>query len=68
MLKKKHSAWTPEDEAQLRQFAEQGVNIRHIALRLKRSESSIKKRARELAVQVKRTPRTRFSFSKLQRS
>jgi len=45
--------------AVLKELAEQGVYLRNIALRLKRSESSIKKRARELGVKVKLTPRYR---------
>ena len=59
MLKRAVYAWTPEDEAKLKELAEQGVYLRNIALRLKRSESSIKKRARELGVKVKLTPRYR---------
>jgi len=65
MLKRSNYAWTPEDEAKLKELAGQGVYLRNIALRLKRSESSIKKRSRELGIEVKRTPRSRFSFSKL---
>jgi len=55
-------AWTPDDEAALKQLAGQGMHLRAIALRLKRSESSIKKRAHELGVPVKRPPRSRFRF------
>ncbi len=62
MLKRLVYAWTPEDEGKLKQLAERGVYLRNIALRLKRSESSIKKRARELGVKVSITPRGRFGF------
>jgi hypothetical protein len=62
MLKRKVYAWTPEDEGTLKQLAEKGVHLRAIALRLRRSESSIKKRAFDLGVGVKRPPRSQFRF------
>ena len=62
MLKRLVYAWTPEDEGKLKQLAERGVYLRNIALRLKRSESSIKKRARDLQIKVQSTPRSRFRF------
>ena len=62
MLKRASYAWTPEDEARLRELAQKGVYLRNIALKLRRSESSIKKRARELGVKVSITPRGRFGF------
>jgi DNA-binding NarL/FixJ family response regulator len=62
MLKRLVYAWTPEDQAKLKELAEQGVYVRNIAIRLKRSESSIKKRARELGIKVRITPRTPFRF------
>jgi hypothetical protein len=61
MLKRFSYAWTPEDEAKLRELAEKGVYRRNIALRLRRSESSVKKRARDLGLTVKTTPRRPFS-------
>jgi len=54
--------WTPEDEAALKEMAEKGVYMRRIALRLRRSESSIKKRAVQLGVRVPPTPRPRLRF------
>lgn len=62
MLTRAKYAWTSEDEAILQQLAEKGLHLRAIAFRLKRSESSIKKRAHELGVEVKRPPRSRFRF------
>jgi DNA-binding NarL/FixJ family response regulator len=62
MVKRLVYAWTPEDEAKLKELADQGVYVRNIAIRLKRSESSIKKRARELGIKVRITPRTPFRF------
>ena len=62
MLKRKTYAWTPEDEAALKQLSEKGMHLRAIALRLKRSESSIKKRAFDLGVVVKSPPRSQFRF------
>ena len=62
MMKRLVYAWTPEDEAKLTSLAEQGVYLRNIAIRLKRSESSIKKKAQLLGIKVKTTPRARFKF------
>jgi DNA-binding NarL/FixJ family response regulator len=62
MLKRASYAWTPEDEAKLRELASNGVYLRNIALKLRRSESSIKKRARDLQIKVQTTPRSRFRF------
>jgi len=62
MLKRRVYAWTPEDEARLKELAEKGVYLRNIALRLRRSESSIKKRGRDLGLKVQITPRTPFRF------
>jgi hypothetical protein len=41
-------------------MAEAGAFLRNIAIRLRRSESSISNDARELGVKIKRTPRFRF--------
>jgi DNA-binding NarL/FixJ family response regulator len=62
MLKRASYAWTPEDEAKLRELAGKGIYLRNIALKLRRSESSIKKRARDLQIKVQTTPRSRFRF------
>lgn len=62
MLKRKSYAWTSEDEAKLREMAGQGVYLRNIALRLKRSESSIKKKTHDLGIKVERTPKSHFRF------
>ncbi len=62
MLKRLVYAWTLEDEAKLTSLAEQGVYLRNIAIRLKRSESSIKKKSQLLGIKVKTTPRARFKF------
>jgi len=62
MLKRESYAWTPEDEAKLRELAGKGIYLRNIALKLRRSESSIKKRARDLQIKVQTTPRSRFRF------
>ena len=59
MLKRATYAWTPQDEARLKELAEQGRFVRNIALKLRRSESSVKKRAHDLGIAVQRTPRFR---------
>jgi hypothetical protein len=59
MLNRKSYAWTPEDETTLKELADKGMHLRAIALRLRRSESSIKKKAYDLDIQVKRPPRYR---------
>lgn len=63
MLKRLIYAWTSEDEAKLQDLAGKGVYLRNIAIRLKRSESSIKKRARELGLKVNITPRRSVRFT-----
>jgi DNA-binding NarL/FixJ family response regulator len=50
MLKRKSYAWTPEDETTLKELADKGMHLRAIALRLRRSESSIKKKAYDLVI------------------
>ena len=61
MLKRTSYAWTSDDEDRLKQLAAQGVYLRNIALRLRRSESSIKTRAHSLGLKLRRTPRIRSS-------
>jgi hypothetical protein len=63
VLKRASYAWTREDEARLQELAGQGLHLRRIALRLRRSESSVKKRARALGISVPKTPRGRFRFN-----
>jgi len=67
MLKRLSYTWTAEDEAKLRDLVEKGVYMRNIALRLRRSESSIKKRAYDLGLKVKKTPRRPFSVDAMSR-
>ena len=62
MLKRASYAWTPEDEAKLRELADKGIYLRNIALKLRRSESSIKKRAHDLQIKLQARPRPRFRF------
>jgi hypothetical protein len=64
MLKRASYAWTSEDEAKLRELADKGVYLRNIALKLRRSESSIKKRAHDLQIKVQARPRARFRFDR----
>ena len=68
MLKRASYAWTPEDEAKLRELASKGIYLRNIALKLRRSESSIKKRARDLQIKVQTTPRSRFRLGAVART
>jgi hypothetical protein len=56
MLRRANYAWICEDEAALKQLSEKGMHLRAIALRPKRSESSIKKRSHKIGVKVKKTP------------
>jgi hypothetical protein len=62
MLKRQSYVWTPQDENSLKEMAARGVHLHRIALRLKRSESSIKKRARGLGLVVTSNPRSNFRF------
>jgi hypothetical protein len=65
MLRSANHVWTLEDEARLRGMATEGLFLRNIALRLKRSESSIKKRVHDLGITLKKPPRHRFRFDEL---
>jgi hypothetical protein len=67
MLRRKNYSWTSDDEAKLKALAEQGIYLRSIAVRLGRSESSIKKRAYDLGLPIKRMPRPRFRFDEPRR-
>jgi len=62
MLKRANYAWTPEDEVRLRELAGKGIQIRSIAVRLRRSVSSIKKRAGSIGVELPKARRSRFRF------
>jgi DNA-binding NarL/FixJ family response regulator len=62
MLKRASYAWTPEDEATLRELVDKGIYLRNIALKLRRSESSIKKRAQHLQIKLPARPRSSFRF------
>jgi len=62
MRTRKNWAWTPEDEAKLRDCANKGVHLRSIALKLRRSESSVKTHARALNLKVRPPPRSRMRF------
>ena len=47
-----NTAWTPEDDAVIREAAKTGVSVSRLAVRLRRSEQSIKARARKLGVNL----------------
>ena len=64
MLKRASYAWTAADDAKLLELAGKGVYLRNIAIRLRRSESSIKKRATLLGIRVPRTPRPSFNLER----
>jgi hypothetical protein len=68
MLRSANHIWTPEDEARLREMATAGLFLRNIALRLRRSESSIKKRAHDLGIKLKKPPRHRFRLDELKKA
>jgi len=62
MTKRASHKWTPQDEAAIRDLVDRGFYLRRIALRLRRSESSIKVRAHILHIKIKPTPRYRMKF------
>jgi hypothetical protein len=68
MMKRMSYAWTAQEEARLCDLAEQGVHLRSIAIRLRRSESSIKKRALDRGLKLKKPPRTRFRIDEMLKS
>ena len=59
MPKRANHKWTAHDEMMLRNLVEKGFYLRQLSLRLCRSESSIKKRAIDLNIKIKPTPRYR---------
>jgi hypothetical protein len=60
MPQRSYLPWNVESDLELRELAAKGLNLRRLALRLRRSESSIKKRVYTLEIQVKAAPRFRF--------
>ena len=64
-MKLLNAPWTAEDDLQLRQLAGSGVHLRAIALKLRRTESSVKARARKIGVSVKPPPRGQFRVDEL---
>jgi hypothetical protein len=64
----KGDKWTAEEDAKLRQLAELGVPRRNIALKLRRTESGVKNRARDLNVTLPRNRRSAFRTDTLSRS
>jgi hypothetical protein len=57
--------WTDDDEAKLRALAANGVHLRAIAMKLRRSESSVKTYARNLGVRIKPRRYHRFRFDEV---
>ena len=55
--------WSSADEATLRELVGKGFNLRKLALRLRRSECSVKKRAFLLDIKVAPPRRSRFRFT-----
>ena len=60
---RKNWAWTTEDEGKLRDHVAKGAHLRILAIRLKRSEASIKMHARALNVQIQPKPRSSLSMT-----
>lgn len=67
MLSRRRHAWTAEDDVTLREWAAKGIHVRAVALKLRRSESSIKKRASILGIKIQKAPRSRFRIDELVR-
>lgn len=67
MLRRKNYAWTPDDDVKLREMAANGLYIRNIALKLKRSESSVKKHGYDLGLNLKTGPRLRADGTLIKR-
>jgi hypothetical protein len=65
MLIRGNYFWTTDDEAKLRALAARGLHARAIALRLRRSASSIRKRAHDLGVKIQSRRRRRFSIDEI---
>jgi hypothetical protein len=67
-MKRQGAKWTTVEEAKLRELANAGAHVRGIALKLRRSESSVRRRAHELGVAVKPAPRGTFRFNELKKA
>jgi hypothetical protein len=63
ILQRASYAWTAEDEAKLREWAGSGVKIHSMSVRLRRSVSSMKKRAELLGVRITKSPGADFAFA-----
>ena len=60
--------WTSDEDGKLRRWAAEGMRVRHIALKLRRSENGIKHRARQLGVAIEASSLPRFRFEAVARS
>jgi hypothetical protein len=58
-------AWTPEEDEQLRLMMITGVRPAEIAIKLKRSESSVRNRARAFGLSFKRVKAIRREIDEL---
>jgi hypothetical protein len=63
-MKRMGHSWTPEEDAKLRDLAAANVSVRHIALRLRRSENGVIYRAGVLNIQVQPNVRRRAATQK----
>jgi hypothetical protein len=61
MLSRKNHFWTDAEDAKLREFAHQGVHVRNVAIRLKRTTDGVRRRAQQLGLSFPRPPRVPLS-------
>jgi hypothetical protein len=65
-MKRMGHSWTPEEDAKLRELAAANVPVRHIALKLRRSENGVIYRAGVLNVEVQPNVRRRATSDEKQ--
>jgi hypothetical protein len=63
-MNRQGARWTDAEDAKLRALAGSGAHARSIALKLRRTESSIKARVRAIGMTLRPPPKTRFRFDR----
>jgi hypothetical protein len=57
MLSRRNYFWSEAEDAKLRAFAQNGVYVRNIAIRLKRTPTGVRRRAKQLGLSLPSRPR-----------